>query len=170
MRPDRAYNYCPRCGKPVAEDASPFPCASCNYVLPAGEDAVAYKCYHCKGRAPRGSAYCPSCGQPFTILVLASSSRSDSDSSNAFIAIPPPPDSFASTSVLDESSVAGTEVHVADRPAAPTDIVSGFQDRTFPKEPFAWKEVDTEQVFETIPFNRQLPPPPVHTGAPGKGS
>lgn len=117
-------------------------CGVCNYEH-VDNGSAGFECYHCGGQAPNEAAYCPSCGQPFTVLRIKSSNWPNFEVSQE-----------PSRPLLDEALFESpTEVEI-DAAAAPPDSVDGpervptFTAPFNPSDLLAWKNINTEQVFE----------------------
>jgi hypothetical protein len=161
MRPSQGYNYCPRCGKNIPEDAAHAPCLACGHEPPAQEGAAGSLCFYCGARAPLGASYCPYCGQPFTVILPPPNpapDSCDSDDVTSVRAPAPAPDLSLSPTRVDFGAANDAKTPKDEDGAhedAPGD--GGAAART-PKEPPAWKQVNTERVFETLPVPRREPP------------
>lgn len=165
----QGYNYCPRCGNNIPEDAAAAPCVVCGHEPGADEGESFIKCHNCGENAPLRACYCPSCGQPFTVVLPAPDS-SDSEDITSISA--PASDLPIPSHKRVNFAAAGAARTPEDDEGTNGDFPDGGDgeaDARPPKEPPAWKQVNTERVFETHPVpRRQLPPPYAHPGVPAE--
>jgi serine/threonine protein kinase len=153
---DQGQHYCARCGARTLEGSPPSVCVACGYEPPE-ETVLVVKCYHCGGDAPAGSSFCPSCGQPFTVIRPARAPRTNPDDEPVPSSLPPAPAGPFPT-VPDFGRAESNEMAGWGEPVAPPADGGDQPANVEPKESFAWKRANTSLVFDTLPEPRREPP------------
>jgi serine/threonine protein kinase len=149
MDSGQKQNFCTRCGHRTSDDGSDVWCAKCGYSLEEADTSEGLNCFTCGGLAPRGAAYCPSCGQPFTVIIHKPLLPSRASDVHYPSRSPVDGSELISTAVSQEIAPASEDAYEPDNPH--TAPVSN-EELALALEragAFAWKNVNTEQVFDT---------------------
>lgn len=147
MRPEQEYNYCPGCGKIAAKALASSRCDGCDYAPEEGSVTAGRSCFTCGASAPRAATYCPSCGQPLTIVYRPAPPPPHADEDEP-LEIPAPPLYAGGPGNLQQTVGSERWKDVEDLAGAALD--PGHDSYTGPHfSALAWKNVNTARVFAT---------------------